>query len=43
MSTADVAAALAISEQNVRTSLHFARERLRASLAAYLPEQRRAR
>jgi RNA polymerase sigma-70 factor, ECF subfamily len=34
----EAAAVLGVSPQNVRTSLHFARERLRAQLAPYLDE-----
>jgi RNA polymerase sigma-70 factor (ECF subfamily) len=43
MTTADVAAALGVTEQNVRATLHAARARLRERLAPYLAEQRRAR
>jgi len=36
MDQADVAKVLGVSEQNVRTNLHLARERLRQRLARYL-------
>ena len=42
MTTADVAAALGVTEHNVRANLHAARARLRERLAPYLAEQRRA-
>jgi RNA polymerase sigma-70 factor (ECF subfamily) len=38
MQVSEVAAALRISEQNIRTNLHLARERLRKKLKAFLPE-----
>src|SRR5205823_10906143 len=43
MSAADVAGVLGISEQNVRTTLHLARERMRAQLARYMRETTRER
>jgi RNA polymerase sigma-70 factor (ECF subfamily) len=41
MSHSEIAAALEMSEQNVRTTLHVARERLRERLARYLIEPKR--
>ena len=38
MQVSEVAVALEISEQNIRTNLHLARERLRKKLKAFLPE-----
>ena len=43
MSTSDAAAVLNVSEQNVRTNLHFARERMREKLAKYMSENLRER
>lgn len=40
-SAPEVAALLGVSEQNVRTTLHLAREKLRARLAPYLSEAER--
>lgn len=39
-STAEIATVLRISEQNVRTTLHLARQRLKEQLAPYLDETR---
>ena len=36
LSNAEIAAVLGVSEQNVRTTLHLARERLRTKLAKYM-------
>ncbi|HTL28417.1 MAG TPA: sigma-70 family RNA polymerase sigma factor [Tepidisphaeraceae bacterium] len=41
MSATEAAKVLGISEQNVRTNLHFARERLKTLLAGYMSENRR--
>ena len=41
MSNSEVAAALQMTEQNVRTTLHLARERLRERLARHLTEPKR--
>jgi RNA polymerase sigma-70 factor (ECF subfamily) len=41
MGIAEVAGVLGVTEQNVRTNLHFGRERLREKLRAYLPEEQR--
>lgn len=38
LSTPDVALVLGVSEQSVRTNLHFARERMREKLAKYMSE-----
>lgn len=43
LSTAEAASALNVTEQNVRTNLHLAREQLRVKLAAYLTEPSRER
>ena len=43
LSTAEAAAVLGISEQNVRTTLHLAREKMRAKLAPHVKEQLRER
>jgi RNA polymerase sigma-70 factor (ECF subfamily) len=43
LTTAEAATALNITEQNVRTTLHLAREQLRVKLAAYLTEPSRER
>ena len=43
LSTAEAAAALNATEQNVRTTLHLAREQLRVKLAVYLTESSRER
>ena len=40
VSVSEAAKLLATSEQNVRTNLHFARERLKKDLSAYLSEKR---
>jgi RNA polymerase sigma-70 factor (ECF subfamily) len=40
LSVPEAAKLLETSEQNVRTNLHFARERLRKDLSAYLSEKR---
>lgn len=41
MGIPDVARSLGVTEQNVRTNLHYGRERLREKLRAYLPEEQR--
>jgi RNA polymerase sigma-70 factor, ECF subfamily len=41
MTTSDAATVLGISEQSVRTNLHFARERMREKLAKYVNENAR--
>jgi len=41
LSVKEAAKLLATSEQNVRTNLHFARERLKKDLSAYLSEKQR--
>ena len=43
MNTFEAASALGITEQNVRTNLHLAREHLRKQLAGYLTENSRER
>jgi RNA polymerase sigma-70 factor (ECF subfamily) len=43
LTTAETAIALIITEQNVRTNLHLAREQLRVKLAGYLTETSRER
>ena len=43
MNTSEAASALDITEQNVRTNLHLAREHLRRQLAGYLTENSRER
>jgi RNA polymerase sigma-70 factor (ECF subfamily) len=40
LSVSEAAKVLETSEQNVRTNLHFARERLKKDLSAYLSEKR---
>jgi RNA polymerase sigma-70 factor (ECF subfamily) len=41
MSSSDVAKMLGMTEQNVRTNLHFARQRLKAQLGPYMSENSR--
>ena len=41
MSSSDVAKMLEMTEQNVRTNLHFARQRLKAQLGPYMSENTR--
>jgi len=43
LSAPDIAAAVGISEQNVRTTLHLARERIRSMLTRYVNEASRER
>jgi RNA polymerase sigma-70 factor, ECF subfamily len=43
LNTSEAASALDITEQNVRTNLHLAREHLRKQLAGYLTENSRER
>ena len=43
MNTSEAASALDITEQNVRTNLHLAREQLRKQLVGYLTENSRER
>jgi RNA polymerase sigma-70 factor (ECF subfamily) len=40
LSHAEIARVLHVNEQNVRTNLHLARERLRTKLAKYLSHER---
>lgn len=41
LSIAEVAGVLGVTEQTVRTNLHFGHERLRQKLRVYLPEEQR--